>query len=199
MRSTSVVIALFLIVCPVAVEAGTPQTTAIMKISGMSGQIAIQVDQTDWSRIQGMPDPRAPRTSGSTNPLSARGSSSLTSRGGTLGGGGGGVGGAAIQDLSIAKNVDNSSPNLANKCTAGEHIPEVTIEFVTAGGNNQEYLVIEMTNVVIANISAQGASGDAAPTEELTLSYENVTWEYRPIGPAQRSTPPFTRSTPTRP
>jgi len=199
MRNTMAVCALVLLASVVTTDAGTPQTTAIMKISGVPGQIVLQVDKTDWSQIQGLPDPAAPRVAGSTSPLSARGSSSLTSRAGTLGSGGGGVGGAAIQDLSITKNVDNSSPNLLTACANGQHFPEVEIEIATAGGNNQEYLVIELENVIITSVNPQGSAGDALPTEELTLSYEKVSWEYRPIDPAQGSTPPFTRSTPTWP
>ncbi len=193
MRITSVVSALILIVCPVAIDAGTPQTTAIMKISGVPGQIAIPVDQTDWSQIQGLPDPTAPRTTRSTNPLSARGSSSLASRGGTLGGGGGGgggVGGVAIQDLSVTKWVDAASPNLMNACATGKHISEATLEIRQAGEDVQEYLVITLENCIVENVSPQGSAGDAAPTEELTLSYEKVSWEYRPVQSAQRSTPP---------
>jgi len=202
MRTTSVVVALILIACPVAIDAGNPQTTAIMKISGMPGQIVIQVDKTDWSQIQGMPDPTAPRTTRSTSPLSARSSSSLASRGGTLGGGGGGGGGGGrvdVQDLSFTKHVDQSSVDLSNKCATGEHIPEAEIEITTAGGNNQEYLVITLENCIVESVSPLGSASDATPTEELTLSYEKASWEYRPIGPAQRSTPSFSSPTPTYP
>ena len=101
MRNAMAVSALVLLAIVVATDAGTPQTTAIMKISGMPGQIAIPVDQTDWSQIQGMPDPTAPRAPGSTNPLSARDSGSLASRGGTLGGRSGSV---QIQDLTIVND-----------------------------------------------------------------------------------------------
>ena len=154
MRNTSAVGALVLIACVVAIDAGTPQTTAIMKISGMPGQIAIQVDQTDWSQIQGLPDPTAPRTTRSTSPLSARSSSSLASRGGTLGGGGGGGGGVAeIQDLSITKWVDAASPNLMQACANGEHIPEATITVRQAGEDVQEYLVITLENCIVESVS----------------------------------------------
>jgi len=43
------------------------------------------------------------------------------------------------------KEVDRSSADLATKCSAGEHISEVTLEVTPAGGNEREYLVIEMT------------------------------------------------------
>ncbi len=190
MRRTLVISALILIACPAATGAGTPQTTTIMKISGMPGQIAIPVDQTDWSQIQGLPDPTAPRTTRSTNPLGARGSSSLASRGGTLGGGGGGGGRVGVQDISFVKEVDQSSPNLMQACATGKHISEATLTVRHAGEDVQEYLVITLENCIVENVSPQGSAGDAAPTEELTLSYEKVSWEYRPVQSTQRSTPP---------
>ena len=101
MRCTLGIVALALIICPVSVDAGTRQPTAIMTISGVPGQFTVQVDQTDWSQIQGMPDPRAPSVYGPSNPLSSRGSSPLTSRGG----GGGAFG--------VARYVESRDHNLA--------------------------------------------------------------------------------------
>ena len=187
MRSTVLATVLGLVVCSGTTGAGTPQTTAIMKISGIPGQIAIPVDQTDWSQIPGLPDPTAPRTTRSTSPLSARSSSLLASRGGTLGDGGGR---AEIQDLSITKWVDAASANLMQACATGEHISVATITVRHAGEDVQEYLVITLENCVITGFSTQGSSGDATPLEDLTFSYGKVNWEYIPIGPAQRSTPP---------
>jgi len=195
MRNTIAASAFVLLASVVATDAGTPQTTAIMKVSGMPGQIVLQVDKTDWSQIQGMPDPMAPRAAGSTNPLGARGGGSLASRGGTLGGRGGGV---QMQDIAIVKEVDNASPKLLTACSNGEHFPEATIEFVQTGGNDREYLVIEMEDVVIQSVNTQGSGSDDR-LEDVTFSFGKVSWEYRPIEPAQGSTPPFTRPTPTWP
>ena len=192
MRNTTVLATLILAACATTVSAGSPQTTATMKISGMPGQIAIPVDQTDWSQIPGLPDPTAPRDSQSTNPLGSR-SSSLISRSGTLGGGGGGGGGGGrveVQDISIVKELDHSSPRLLTACANGEHIPVIEIEFVSVGGDDQEYLVLTLKNCIVAAYNPQGTSGDPASPEELVISYGEVSWEYRPVQTTQRSTPP---------
>lgn len=196
MRGIPVIVVLALTMCLVAVGAGTPQTTAVMTISGMPGQSIIQVDQTDWTQIPGMPDPRAPQATGSSNPLISRGSSPLGSPGGTSRGRSGNV---DMQDLTIVKEVDRLSPDIVSKCSAGEHISEVTLEVRPAGGNEREYLVIEMTNVVIESIAPQSNTGRDRPTESVTLSYEKLNWEYRPVEGAMRATPPGYSFTPNRP
>ena len=45
MRCTIGIVALALIICPGSVDAGTPQRTAVMKISGVPRQFTVQVDQ----------------------------------------------------------------------------------------------------------------------------------------------------------
>lgn len=102
-----------------------------------------------------------------------------------------------MQDFSLTKWVDAASPNLLDACATGEHIPLATITVRHAGEDAQEYLVIELFNVVVESFTTQGASDDEGrPTEELTFSFEKVSWEYRPVQPTQRATPSFYSSTP---
>jgi type VI protein secretion system component Hcp len=194
MRITALVSALILAVCTPAVDAGGPQTTAIMKISGIAGEITIRAHETDWSQIPGMPDPTASSAGRSGDPLTSRSGGPLASRGGTLGGRGGSV---AMQDVSIVKDVDRASPNLAAKCSSGEHISEVKIEFPPSAQGSQEYLVVTMTNVVIDNISPQSSTGVDRPTESVTLAFETIGWEYRPAQTGQRPTQPYYSFTPS--
>ena len=194
MRCTLGIVTLALIICPGPVDAGTPQPTAVMTISGIPGQFTVQVGQTDWSQIQGMPDPRTSSAYGPSNPLSSRGSSPLVSRGG---GGGARSGEVGMQDLTVTKNTDLSSPELASWCAAGKHIPEVTLEIRGAGGNEMEYLVIELTNVIVEGIDTGGTTDEGRRTENVTFSYGKLHWEYRPVRTEQRATPPRYSYTPS--
>lgn len=193
MRSTLGIVALALIICPGPVNAGTLQPTAVMTISGIPGQIAVHVDQTDWSQIQGMPDPRTSLAAGTSSLLSSRPGSPLTSRGGTSGAR---SGRAEMQDISITKDIDKASPKIALSCTSGAHIREVTLEIRPAGGDSREYLVIEMTNVVIASVTPQSTTGTNRPTESVTFSFEELKWEYRAAGGVRGATPPHYLFTP---
>ena len=186
MRCTIGIVALALIICPGLVDAGTPERTAIMKISGVPGQFTVQVDQTDWSQIQGMPDPRASSVYGPPNPLSSRGSSPLGSRSG-----GARSGEVGMQNLTLTKTVDKSSHELLSTCSIGEHIAEVTLEFAgTTGGNGYEYLVIELTDVVIESVNTGGTTGEGRLTENVTFTYGKLHWEYRTARTEERPTPP---------
>jgi type VI protein secretion system component Hcp len=193
MRCTIGIVALALTICPGLVDAGTRQSTAIMTISGVPGQFTVQVDQTDWSQIQGMPDPRASSVYGPSNPLSSRGSSPLTSRGG---GGGARSGEVGMQDFTLTKTVDKSSPEILSACSTREHFSEATLEIRGAGGNENEYLVIELTNVVVESVNAGDATDEDRLTENVTLTYGKLHWEYRPARTEQRATPPSYSYTP---
>ena len=188
MRSRTMIAVLALAVCLVAIEAAAQQPEALMTITGMPGQITIRVDQTDWSQIQGMPDPRTSLAAGTSSLLSSRPSSPLTSRGGASGARNSGR--VEYQDFSITKYVDKTSHKLMLDCGIGQRIPEVTLEIRPAGGDKREYLIIEMTNVVIASVAPQSTTGTDRPTESVTFSFEELKWEYRPVGGVQGATPP---------
>jgi type VI secretion system secreted protein Hcp len=65
-------------------------------------------------------------------------------------GSGGGAGKVNIQDLSITKYVDKSTPNLMMLCSSGKHIDKVTLTVRKAGGESQvEYLIINLEEVLI--------------------------------------------------
>jgi len=189
MRSGKTIAVLALAVCTIAIDATAQQHEAVMTIAGVPGQITIRVDQTDWSQIQGMPDPRAPQLSTLGGPLTSRAGSPLTSRGGASGAGSGRV---LHQDLAVEKDIDKASPKIASACASGEIIPKVTIEIRPAGGDRREHLVIKMINVVISNVAPQTATGLDRPTESVTFSYESLDWEAAPAeGYRQATTPQY--------
>jgi len=191
MRCTIGIVALALIICPGSVDAGTPERTAVMKISGVPGQFTVQVDEHGWSQLQALQAPGAPSGSGPSNPLSARGTSSLASRG--SGGGRSGPGG--IQDIIVTKTTDQSSADLASWCSTGKHLAEATLEFVDAGGDESGYYVYELKNVLIESVNTGGTDDAGQPTETVTISFDEIRVADTPSGRGwgeaeQRATPP---------
>nr|VFJ65138.1 MAG: type VI secretion system secreted protein Hcp [Candidatus Kentron sp. DK]VFJ67510.1 MAG: type VI secretion system secreted protein Hcp [Candidatus Kentron sp. DK] len=94
-------------------------------------------------------------------------------------GSGGGAGKAMVQDISITKFVDKSSPELLASITKGEHFKNATLICRKAGGSPIEYLKIEMEEVMITNLST-GGSGEATQTENITLNFRKFTYTYTP-------------------
>jgi type VI secretion system secreted protein Hcp len=93
-------------------------------------------------------------------------------------GGGGGSGKASFSDLSIVKKADKSSPNLMLKCATGEHIASALLTVRKAGGSQQEYYKIKLTDLLVSNFQNTGSGGDSIPIESLSLNFAKIEFEY---------------------
>jgi type VI secretion system secreted protein Hcp len=89
-------------------------------------------------------------------------------------GSGGGSGKVNIQDLSLTKYIDKSSPTLMLYCTKGTHIKEATLVVRKAGGAPLEYVTIKMKPVMITSLSTGGSGGEDRLTENVTLNFQAV-------------------------
>jgi len=85
--------------------------------------------------------------------------------------GGAGSGKVNVQDLSITKYVDNSSPTLIKFCCNGKHIPTGLLTLRKAGEKPLEYLKISMKDILVSAVSTGGSGGEDRVTENLTLNF----------------------------
>lgn len=95
-------------------------------------------------------------------------------------GGGAGAGKANVQDVSFTKWTDSSTPKLLLACCNGKHYPEATLVVRKAGEKPVEYIKIKMTEVLITSISAGGSGGEDRLTENVTLNFAKVAYDYVP-------------------
>ncbi|WP_295527059.1 type VI secretion system tube protein Hcp [uncultured Pseudacidovorax sp.] len=108
----------------------------------------------------------------------------LSQSGTTHMGGGGGSGKVSVQDLSITKYVDASSPSLFKTCCNGTHHKDAQLIVRKAGGKGPvEYIKITMTEVLITAVSTGGSGGEDRLTENVTLNFAKVKVEYTPQKP----------------
>ena len=86
--------------------------------------------------------------------------------------------------LAIVKQLDKSSPKLAQACAAGDHFKEATLTLSRAGGDKQPYMKYKLSDVLIENLSTGGSSqGEGGvPTEEVGLRYAKIELEYTVVG-----------------
>ena len=94
--------------------------------------------------------------------------------------GGGGGGKTNVENLSVTKYVDSASTNLWTKCFTGKHYPQATLKLRKAGENPLVYLTIEMTDVIISNLSTGGSGGEDRLTENVSMNFAKVNLTYTP-------------------
>lgn len=107
----------------------------------------------------------------------------MSNSGSTQVGGGGGVGKASFQDLSITKYVDKASPILMLDCAKGTHIASATLIVRKAGVTPVEYIKIIMSEILVTSISTGGSGGEDRLTENITLNFAKVEFNYLPVDP----------------
>jgi type VI secretion system secreted protein Hcp len=104
----------------------------------------------------------------------------LSQSGTTHMGGGGGAGKVNVQDISVTKWVDKSSANLMKYCCNGKHFKEALLTVRKAGEKPLEYVKIKMNDLIISSVSTGGSGGEDRLTENVTLNFGKVGFEYQP-------------------
>jgi type VI secretion system secreted protein Hcp len=95
-------------------------------------------------------------------------------------GGGLGSGKVQIHDLQCMTSTNKSSPALMAACASGEHFSKATLTTRKAGKEQQEYLIITMTDVLVSNYQlAHHASGSDLPTDQFSLNFSKIEYEYK--------------------
>jgi type VI secretion system secreted protein Hcp len=103
----------------------------------------------------------------------------ITQSGNMHAGGGGGSGKANVQDLSFTKYVDTASAGLMRACAIGDHIPKATLVVRKAGGKSPvEYIKIELDGLIVSSISTGGSGGEDRLTENVTLNFSKINYQY---------------------
>lgn len=93
---------------------------------------------------------------------------------------GGGAGKVNVQDLSFTKYVDKSSHLLLGGCFKGTHYDDALLTVRKAGDKPLEYIKITMTEVMVTSVSTGGSGGEDRLTENVTLNFAKVKFEYTP-------------------
>lgn len=110
-------------------------------------------------------------------------------------GGGSGAGKARFNDFSVQKHIDASSPKLMQACASGQHISSVILHCRKAGGSQQEYYTITLSDVVISGYETSGlpagkrahtaiaaTSNNAVapvPLEKVSLNFSKIQFDYK--------------------
>lgn len=109
-------------------------------------------------------------------------------------GAGGGSGKVRMGDFEFVMRTNKSSPKLLLACAKGQHIPSAVLTCRKAGGGQQEFYKITMSDVLVSTYRTSG-SGDGenghvgasdhgydegVPTDFVALNFAKIEAEYRP-------------------
>ena len=83
-------------------------------------------------------------------------------------------------DVVVVRQLDKSSTKLMEACANGTFYSEVEIHFCTTVQDKQEpYLKYKLHDVIVTSYGFHGnADSQPRPSEEVTLGYTKVEWEY---------------------
>jgi len=150
MRITYVLVILGFVLMGMAFSSNDVYGAAYIKFDGVDGE-ATDKDHRGWSDLLSLSE-------SSTIPND---SVSTSSRGEVV-----------LEDIVVVKELDKSSPKLAESIIMGKVFPKVLINLCSEDESDC-YLSYELVNVMITSYSISG-SENQIPVEEISLSFEKM-------------------------
>jgi len=93
-------------------------------------------------------------------------------------GGGGGAGKVAMHDFNFTMKVNKASPKLFLACATGQAIPDALLTCRKAGKQQQEYLKIKFTDLLVSNFQTGGSTSDVVPVDQIALNFSKIEVSY---------------------
>ncbi len=95
-------------------------------------------------------------------------------------GGGGGAGKVQMQDFSFTMRMNKATPKLVLHCASGEHIKTAVMVARKAGKQQQEYLKLTFTDILVSSYQTGGTGdGDVVPIDSISLNFSKIEFEYK--------------------
>ena len=95
-------------------------------------------------------------------------------------GGGGGAGKVVMQDFHFTMGNNAASPELMLACAEGRHIKSASLTCRKAGKDQQEYLKIKLSDLLVSSYQTGGHGGSVMPTDQISLNFAKIEYEYAP-------------------
>jgi type VI secretion system secreted protein Hcp len=92
---------------------------------------------------------------------------------------GGGAGKVNMQDFHAVMKVCKASPRLMLACATGQPIQKAVLTCRQAGTDQQEYLKVTMTDLLVSSYQTGGNGHGGVPTDQFSLNFARIEFEYR--------------------
>jgi type VI secretion system secreted protein Hcp len=89
-------------------------------------------------------------------------------------GGGAGAGKVSMNDFHFVMRNNSASPHLFLHCADGKHLKEAKLTCRKAGGTQQNFLVVTMSDVLISSYQTGGSNGGEVPMDQISLNYSKI-------------------------
>lgn len=93
---------------------------------------------------------------------------------------GSGAGKVSMQDFHFTTKTNKATPKLMLACATGQHIKKAQLFARKAGGDQQEYLIITMSDMLVSSYQIGGSRGEVIPTDQFSLNFSKIEFEYKP-------------------
>jgi len=97
----------------------------------------------------------------------------LSNSGTAQSGGGAGAGKVNVQDLSVSRETDATTPSLVRAVATGEHLQQVALQFTNGVFTNSYCL----RDVLVTSLSTGASAGQDRPSDQLTFSFARFTFK----------------------
>jgi len=94
--------------------------------------------------------------------------------------GGGGAGKVSMQDFHFTMKMNKATPKLFLACANGEHIKKAVLTCRKAGKEQQEFLIVTFTDLLISSYQTGGNASDVIPTDQISFNFAKIEFEYKP-------------------
>ncbi|HEX4128841.1 MAG TPA: type VI secretion system tube protein Hcp [Pirellulales bacterium] len=96
-------------------------------------------------------------------------------------GSGGGAGKVSMQDFHFTAKISKASAKLFLACAGGDHIDEAVLTCRKAGKDQQEYLKITMSGLLVSSYQTGGSGhSDIVPVDQVSLNFSKLQLDYKP-------------------
>ncbi|MEJ7640538.1 MAG: type VI secretion system tube protein Hcp [Singulisphaera sp.] len=85
-----------------------------------------------------------------------------------------------MQDFHFVMKNCKASPKLFLACAEGEHIKKGVLVCRKAGKEQQEFLKVTMSDLLVSSYQTSGSSnGDEVPNDQVSLNFSKIEFEYK--------------------
>ena len=92
---------------------------------------------------------------------------------------GGGIGRVRMEDFQFTMNSNVASPKLMLACATGDHIKQALLTCRKAGKEQQEYLKLTLSDVLVSSYKTNGGDSDHLPMDSVSLNFGKILIDYR--------------------